>query len=183
MAIRNPRLAEVLDYLTAQRARLLDAVDRVPAGRREERPAAGRWSAAEVLDHLARVEVALAGRIEALAREGRAAGVPDEASTASVLGCMDGFPFLDRSKPLTARGPNVPAERVTMAEARRALTASRRTLETALEVADGLALERVKAPHPVGMELDGYQWAMFVGQHEARHAQQVIEIADHFARG
>ena len=49
-------IAEVRASLTADRERLREAVDRVPARARETKPAPDRWSTAEVLEHLALVE-------------------------------------------------------------------------------------------------------------------------------
>jgi hypothetical protein len=44
--------------------------------------------------------------------------------------------------------------------------------------ADGLALAKVTAPNRVLGPLDGYQWILFVGAHEARHTGQIREIAE-----
>jgi len=52
----HPRTKELLDHLADHRAELRRAVDAVPVERRELRPAPDRWSAAEVLEHLAIVE-------------------------------------------------------------------------------------------------------------------------------
>jgi hypothetical protein len=58
-----------------------------------------------------------------------------------------------------------------------ALAESRRELLSALDLADGLALGQISFPHPLIGPLDLYQWVLFVGQHEARHAAQIEEIA------
>ena len=36
----------------------------------------------------------------------------------------------------------------------------------------------VQAPHPVFGALDMYQWLLFVGAHEGRHADQIREIGE-----
>ena len=56
----HPRLAELVDYATAQRTALLAAVSTVPESLRDERIRAGTWSIAEVLEHLHRVESGIA---------------------------------------------------------------------------------------------------------------------------
>ena len=38
----------------------------------------------------------------------------------------------------------------------------------------------MKQPHPVLGPINIYQWALFVGSHEARHALQIREIAAGF---
>jgi hypothetical protein len=48
----HPRTAELVDLLDRTRADLRRAVDAVPAPRRSDKPAADRWSVADVLEHL-----------------------------------------------------------------------------------------------------------------------------------
>jgi len=57
------------------------------------------------------------------------------------------------------------------------LNESREMLRAAVAEADGLALGSITHPHPVLGEIDLYQWILFVGHHEARHAQQIDEVA------
>jgi hypothetical protein len=42
---------------------------------------------------------------------------------------------------------------------------------------DGIAIDAVTHPHPVLGVIDAYQWFIFIGSHEARHAEQIREIA------
>ena len=50
-------------------------------------------------------------------------------------------------------------------------------LRGAVDRADGLAIGEVTAPHPFLGSLNLYQWLIFLGAHEARHAAQIREIA------
>jgi hypothetical protein len=43
---------------------------------------------------------------------------------------------------------------------------------------DGLALGGVLATHPRLGSLNVYQWVLFVGGHETRHAAQIREIGE-----
>jgi hypothetical protein len=43
---------------------------------------------------------------------------------------------------------------------------------------DGLALGALRWAHPALGELDLYQYILFIGQHEARHARQIVEIGE-----
>jgi DinB superfamily len=56
----HPRIHELLDYLERQHAKLLQAIDLIPAPLRGRRPAPDRWSVADVMQHLALVEGRLA---------------------------------------------------------------------------------------------------------------------------
>lgn len=50
-----------------------------------------------------------------------------------------------------------------------------------LNTGDGLAFSGVLHPHPIFGMLDLYEWVHFIGAHDRRHAEQVRELAAHFA--
>jgi len=52
----HPRLQDLFAYLTVRRNALREAVDAVPEAQRSQPPEPGRWSVADVLEHLALVE-------------------------------------------------------------------------------------------------------------------------------
>lgn len=179
----HPRLAELLDYLDAQRAAVLDAAAALPAERWSIRPAPDRWSVSEVCWHLQRVERGVAKLIAKRTAEARAAGHPDEKENGSVLGALDGRGVADRRVRIEAPSFISPTETPDAAFVQRELDESRASLRAAVAQADGLALGSITHPHPVLGEIDLYQWILFVGQHEARHAGQINEAAVAAARG
>lgn len=172
----HPRLQELVDRLAAERQTVLDAADRVPAALRDRRPAPDRWSVAEVLAHLARVERGVARLAAMLIDEGRAAGLGPETSTASVLGVLDHAGLRDRSHRVEAPDRVAPDGATTAEQARAALSTTRSSLLEALARGDGLALGTLRRAHPVLGELDLYAWLLFVAEHEARHAAQIDEV-------
>jgi hypothetical protein len=64
-----------------------------------------------------------------------------------------------------------------VAEALAGLDASRVALRNSLREADGIALN-FTYPHPMFGPLDLYQWLVFVGLHESRHACQIRELGE-----
>jgi hypothetical protein len=78
---------------------------------------------------------------------------------------------------LTAAEANQPKRGLTLPEAWAALEASRAALRAALLDGDGLALGERTQPHPFMGPLNLYQWALFVGGHEARHGRQLQDLA------
>src|SRR3990170_661128 len=98
----HPRLAELVDYAEAQRAVLLDAVEAIPQGRRDERVDPDCWSVAEVLEHLHRVERGIARLAADGVERARAQGIGQERNEASVLGSLDALQLLRRSPKITA---------------------------------------------------------------------------------
>jgi hypothetical protein len=171
----HPRLAELVDYATAQRTALLAAVSTVPESLRDERIHAGTWSIAEVLEHLHRVESGIARLLLRTIERGRGR-LPEEQETGSLLNSLDAYTLTRRDRRLLAPDPVAPRGDYTAAQGLAALALSREALLAAIRSGDGLALGQLTFPHPLLGSLDLYQWILFVGQHEARHAAQIAEI-------
>ncbi len=173
----HPRIQELVGYLDWRRAELEKAVSAVPAARREWRPAAGRWSVGEVLEHLTLVETRIGLLLDGRLTAARAAGLGQERDTAPVLPTLDVTRLLDRSAPLIATEASQPTGTLSADEAWAALEEQRHVFRAMLLAADGLALGDVMIPHPRLGLLNVYQWVLFVGAHEGRHTAQVREIA------
>jgi hypothetical protein len=172
----HPRLAELVDYVTAQRTTLLVAVSTVPEALRDARIDTGVWSIAEVLEHLHRVESGIARLIARTIERGRRVGIPEEGETGSLLDSLDAYDLTRRDRRLVAPDPVAPRGGYTAAQGLAALAQSREALLAAIRSGDGLALGGLTFPHPLLGSLDMYQWILFVGQHEARHAAQIAEL-------
>jgi len=173
----HPRLTELLEYLDAQRAHVLGAASNLPPERWIERPEADRWSVSEVCWHLQRVETGVAKLIRKRANEARLQGHPAEDADSSLLGSLDGRRLDDRSVRLVAPTHITPTDMPSAEVVQQQLNESREMLRAAVTEADGLALGSITHPHPVLGEIDLYQWILFVGHHEARHAKQIDEVA------
>ncbi len=177
----HPRIAELLDYAQLQRVALFDAVSLIPEPLRDRRVNAETWSAAEVLEHLHRVESGIARLLTRSLERAKAAGLEPEDEVDSVLASLDAFRLTDRSRRVSAPEPVMPRGELTAAQGMAALTESRQALVSALRACDGLALGRITQAHPLIGPLNLYQWVLFVGQHEARHAGQLQDIARQLA--
>jgi len=175
----HPRTAELLQYLDAQREALRAVVERIPPGQREQSPGPGRWSVAEVLEHLSRVEGSITRLFTVRLAEAREHGLGAETETTLVLPTLDLDRLVDRSYSVTASEAARPQGGLDAGAAWAALEAARQAFREAILSGDGLALGEVvhPRPHPVFGVLNLYQWVAFVGGHEARHTAQIREIA------
>jgi hypothetical protein len=178
----HPRIAEVLGHLEAQRATLEQAVASVPPERRHERPAPDSWSVAEVLGHLAIVEGQITELLRARIASGRQRGVGAETSTTSVLSSIDMAPLLERRRKVMAGTNAHPPPGIDAESAWAELVAKREVLRAVIHDAEGFAFEEIGAKNPVLGPLNGYQWLIFLGYHEGRHAAQVREIGTSLPR-
>lgn len=173
----QPRIQEVLTYLDTQRAALERAVAAVPPPLRDRRPAADRWSVAEVLEHLALVEARIAQVIDDRLTAARRDGLGPERENTPVVPTLDVAGLLDRSRRITAQEASQPRGNLSADAAWDALAKRRSATRAMVVAADGLALGDVKSSHPRIGDLDLYQWLVFLGGHEARHTAQIREIA------
>ena len=177
----HPRLAELSEHLAQQRRQLLELAAEVPDDRWRIRPAEGRWSVSEILEHLYRVERGATGVIAKRIAKARAEGHPPETETSSVLGTLDRFQVSHLNRKLVAPELVTPTENPDRETAERQLAESRAALVAAMEQGDGLALGEIRHTHLRFGELDLYQWILFIAQHERRHTAQLREVVQQLA--
>jgi uncharacterized damage-inducible protein DinB len=172
----HPHLSEVLGRLDAARGAVSTAVAAVPESLRRTRPAPGRWSVAEVLEHLALVDRSFAQRIAEAIAEARVAGLGQEGRPRDPLPPAIEHRMADRREAREARDALRPAGGLDAAAAAAELDAAREAVRHAVSLADGLALGSVSAEHRIFGSLTMYQWVELTAAHEMRHADQIREI-------
>lgn len=179
----HPRIQELVQFIDEQYNALRAAGEAVPRAVREVQPAPGRWSVAQVLDHVSRVNNMAAGLVARKLEEMRAGGAEQETATGSVVdGALLGK-LNNRTVRRNAPEGALPAEDARYDDACDALEASYRRMRDTFTAADGLALGTIHAPHPALGPLDLYQWGVAIGAHQGRHAAQVRETAEELAGG
>jgi len=173
---QHPRLQELFAYLQIRRNALREAVDAVSEPQRNQPPEPGRWSVADVLEHLALVEGRFTTTLANRLAEARAAGLAEERDSRPIVGTFDQAGVLDRTNKREA--PDVVRPRgLDWQSAWSRLEETRRSFLDVYLSADGLALADVAFVHPRLGSLNLYQWGVWMGAHEGRHVEQVREIA------
>lgn len=169
----HPRLAEIGAFLEETRAAVVRAVENVSEEEAARRPEEGAWSVDEILTHLSLVEPGVAKRIAKSVGIAKGEGLGKETSVTSVMASLDGAGFdILRQKQVAPEFVD-PKTVLPLGEALAMLSRSREGLRSAMEAADGWALEKVVAPHPRLGTIDMYQWLIFLGHHERRHLAQL----------
>jgi lysozyme family protein len=172
----HPRTEELLNFLLTTQIRLREAVDSVsPAARNEPAPE-GRWSVAEVLDHLALVETGITRIITKKVGDARASGLEPERDTSSILWSLDVHKILDRAERQVAPERTRPTARAGVDDAWRRLEEANAAARNAVASTGGLAIGGISHVHPSFGPLNLYQWIIFLGAHELRHALQIREV-------
>ena len=169
-------LAGVLESLERSRAGLREALDLVPSPLRDRAPTAGRWSAAEVVEHLALVEERYGGILAAGIAGVDAAMAGADAHEAADLPPTVGAMLADRGARRVAPEVVQPAGMACDAAFAR-LEAARETTCRLLRDADARPWSRIIHEHPRFGALNVFQWGRFLAAHESRHAAQIREIA------
>lgn len=164
---------ELLAYLDEQRSVLKSAFESVPKELRELSPAPERWSAANVVEHLAIVETRVSGLLADRIEEAR----PQLLAATSTAAIPPGFDYKrvhDRSTRVKAPETALPTG-LDSAAAWAALENAGSLMRALLIKNDGLSLSSVTHAHPRFGPLSVYEWVKFLGAHEVRHAEQIRE--------
>jgi hypothetical protein len=178
----HPRIRELLDYLDVHRREFYAAVASVPAKLREMKPGEGRWSVAEVMEHVSLIEGRVAGLLAMRVAEARANGVGADPETSSVVASYPNpAAVVDRTNKIAAPKPVVPTGTLDSVAGSQALEKSRAALVAALRSANGVSLENLMQTHPVLGPLNLYHWMVAAALHDDRHAAQIREVRDSLA--
>ena len=169
----HARLAEVMDFVERKREELLQSFAGASPETMRRRISDEGWSVAEIIDHLRLVESSVAQIIIKRGAEARARGVGEEQSTESVLNDLDHLGIEEATSLMEAPSIVRPRPYADPTDAIVGLEESRRTLREAAASVNGLALREIKQLNRAFGELDLYQWLVFLGLHEGRHARQI----------
>lgn len=171
----HPHLEEITAYLARVRADLAAVIDRTPPAAFDRRPKNGGWSGTGIIQHLGKVEGSSTKLLEGLFAKALADDVRAEQGTQSWMHSLDHLRVTDRSFRISAPDRVAPDPAAELAASWASLQAVRLRLLRAVERVDGRDLTTVNAPHPILGPLNGYEWVLFIGQHEERHLNQLRE--------
>jgi len=171
----HPRLQEIDGFLAERRVEVLTAVTSLPDAERVRTPP-GAWSVAAILDHLRLTESSVSRLLHVTVSRLPEDGRKEETETVSVLHQFDHGLLANRDRRLTAPSIVQPQTDIPLADALAGLHASRTSLQGSMREAAGIALGNFTYPHPFFGQLDLYQWLVFLGLHESRHACQIREL-------
>jgi hypothetical protein len=176
-----PSTDALLALLDRERAAFLAQVERVPPARQGEHLAPGRWSVAEIVEHVARIDVGvsriLAARgaepLTATAEQLAAARLTPE-RVARVRSRAERFQAPERVQPTGTLSPAAALEH---------LSSARTAVKAAYLAADPAVLDGAIHPHPVIGPVTLRGWIELAAHHDARHAKQIAELADELVAG
>ena len=167
------KLSELLAYMDQTRAALFATAGQIGPSFASVCPRSGDWSAAQVLAHLALVEDGI-GRLTSKAiKKAREEGVGPNNGDESIVASLDHFNVIENETRRVAPTSITPVDERPIEESLSALQQSRAKLREVLIASDDIDLSSTRKPHPVMGDLNIYEWALFVAQHEERHRRQI----------
>lgn len=167
------REAAVKDMEDSRRA-FVASLDGLTEAQYRYKPAADRWSIAEVAEHIAVSEESLFGLVTEKIL--KAPTTPELLSQVSRDDNALRQMVSDRSHKVQAPEMLRPSGRFPTKETVAAAFNSSRDKAVAFVKNTQEDLRGHAFPHPVLKALDGYQWLLLVSAHSARHTAQILEV-------
>lgn len=159
-------------YLEATRAGVVEATKGLSPAQWNFKPAPDRWSVAEVTEHIAAAEDFLMGMINEKVMKAPARTAADDVKAIDEQ-VLKAIP--DRTNKVQAPEPLRPTNRYGSAEAslKHFQESRAKTIEFLKNTND---LRQHAVDSPLGKQLDGYEWLLFIGAHSERHTKQINEV-------
>lgn len=193
---RPPRSTPLHPELEEHRASLRAIQERARAlteGLTDEqarwRPAAGRWSIVECLDHLNRVDEKVLPAFDRAIRRGRGEGLTVEGAEPFSYGWLEKKVARSMEPPVRRRWIRAPKIYAPPAEPTEPLSEVLRRFDeihdeliVRVEAADGLDLAKVKMSSPIAklFKMGLGPWFSFLEAHDRRHLWQAEEVRKAF---
>ena len=173
MSELKPKLVELFSYMDSTRAALVKLARNMNPSFASIRPHEGVWSAANNIAHLAIVEDSIVRMMEKAVAAAREEGIGPDPSDESFMSSLDRFQVPQPVTKIVASDRITPDDSKTVQESLASLEKTRARLKAVVIENSDIDLAAIKRPHPVLRDLDMYQWALFVAQHEERHRRQM----------
>ena len=171
-SLTQAEIDKAMQYLESTKQGVLDATKGLSPAQWNFKSAPDRWSVAECTEHIAIAEDYLRSLIvDKVMKAGpRPAGDDVKAIDDMVIAQIP-----DRTVKRQAPDPIKPANRFgSPEESLKHFVESRQTTVDLLKDTNGLRAHAIMSP--LGKEMDGYEWILFIAGHSARHTKQINEV-------
>jgi hypothetical protein len=174
-------VAEIFTEINGVRSRLYEGVKGLSSQQTTFKPSADRWSVAEILEHLAKVDRVLVSRIGKMLTELEETQ-PEEAESGGegrarfVPFSLDSLIERARAGKFKSPEPVLPDSGLPIHESLVKLKSSRADLLSMQSRIEARDLSQATFPHFVFGQLNIYQWLAFIGLHENRHLKQIESV-------
>jgi hypothetical protein len=175
----EPALEELRRRLADDLEAVLRAVRNLDQMQADWKAAPERWSVGEILHHLALSNRAFARALHALVRRGRRERLVCPPQGRRSWPRLRSIADVRISGPVVNPPQATPTHGLSIDALRQELTDSHAAVVDRLPDLTDLDLASLRLPHPLGFNLNLYQWADIAGAHERRHLAQIEAVTTH----
>lgn len=168
---------EIYASLEAARNKVVETVSSLSDEQANFRPSTEKWSAAEIVEHLAKTEANLVRVVGKLLGKAEA----ENALSDGTLNPPVSFAAMAekaRNERFQAPAFIAPEGSANIAESLKQLSQSRVALVEMRPRIEAVDCSNVEYPHPFFGKMNLYQWLGFIGVHELRHLAQIKNLLD-----
>jgi hypothetical protein len=171
-SLTQAEIDKAMQYLESTKQGVLDATKGLSPAQWNFKSAPDRWSVAECTEHIAIAEDYLRSLIVDKVMK---AGPRPAGDDVSAIDDMVIAKIPDRTVKRQAPDPLKPTNRFgSPEESLKHFVESRQTTVDLLKNTNGLRAHAIMSP--LGKEMDGYEWILFIAGHSARHTKQINEV-------
>jgi uncharacterized damage-inducible protein DinB len=166
-------VAEIFTEINSARQRLCEGLQELNPRQATFKPSVDKWSVAEILEHLSKVDRVLVSRIGKLLAELEEAEPGVQECAGFVPFSLDSLIERARDQKFKSPEPALPDSGLLIQESLAKLKSSRADLLSMQLRIEARDLSQTTFPHFVFGQLNIYQWLGFIGIHENRHRKQI----------
>ena len=168
--LTSDEISRATQYLVSTRENLVNATGKCSEEQFHYKPAADRWSIAEILEHITIIEYAVHAIIGRMPQAPADAGDRNHSEIEEFI--VANVPL--RTGKIVAPEAICPKGQWPPEESLQRFVDGRTKMLQLL--AEAPALRGHIVPHPILGDWDGYQWILAAAGHSARHTAQIVEV-------
>lgn len=168
-------VAEIFAAIDKTRSKLVETVINLSDEDARFQPTSEKWSAALLIEHLAKTEDRLVETISKLLEKAEAENI---ASNGQIVPPVSFAEIGQRAANTKFQAPEAirPAGVAALTESLAKLQESRCALAALRPRLEAVDLSNTRFPHPAFGPMNLYYWLAFIGLHEARHLTQISDV-------
>ena len=166
---------EIYVALDGARNKVVETISSLSEEQANFRPSAEKWSASQIVEHLAKTEANLVRVVAKLLGKAEA---ENSLSDGSINPPVSFAAMAERARGERFQAPAfiVPEGAASLGESLEQLSQSRAALVEMRPRIEAVDCSNVGYPHPAFGQFNLYQWLAFIGIHELRHLAQIENL-------
>ena len=167
-------VADIYQTIDKTREQIYSRVGGLSDEESRRRPQPDAWSVGEILEHLSKIEGRMLQLMTMMLKKAEAAGARSSDQPVEIKPfTMEKLIEASRNEKFTAPEPLRPGGEDSLAESLEKLRGTRAALHNLRPRIETTNLAGATYPHPIGTDLNFYEWLAFIGVHEERHLRQI----------